>query len=192
MKKSIYSEWTSKLGLRNCRPRIEAALVALLCACSSETASSPLSTGSSEEPRHTYIVDLTDLDQGASASCLSDLHDLAGLRKLYDSRWMFYTRISDRTADQVRVLPCVSSLVEVAERPYILELTDLDHETSPLCMEEISSLTDLTRSGYSKRNFEFTAPEFIAYEVSQLECVAKVSLRPFTSFFSAILARPAV
>lgn len=182
MKICSFSEWTSRLGMRRNHPGARVAALALLCACSAETASSPQTSATLGVPRHTYIVELNDLDRGVSASCLSKLHDLAGLRKLYDSRWMFYTRIGDRAADEVRSLPCVSSLVEVAERTYLLELTDLDQETNPHCIEDISALTHLVRSGYSKKNFEFSAAEFIAFEVSQLDCVAKVSLKPVTSF----------
>lgn len=189
MKICSFSEWTSGLGLRKDHPGVRVAALALLCGCSAETASSPQMSVATGEPRHTYIVELTDLDRGVSSSCLSALHDLAGLRKLYDSRWMFYARIGDRAADEVRSLPCVSSLVEVAERPYLLELTDLDQETNPHCLEEISALTDLVRSGYSKKNFEFTAAEFIAFEVSQLDCVARVSLKPVTSFLGLVWQR---
>ncbi len=136
---------------------------------------------------HTYLVELSEFRRGVSPRCLRSVHNLVSLRRLYDSHSMFYARADELSAARLRSLSCVSSVIEVAERPYLVELTDVDSEVHPQCLAHIKGLTELSPSGYSRRNFEMLAAEFVAYEVAQLDCVARVSVKPITSFFDQLL-----
>lgn len=162
----------------------------LLLSCSTELRVEPRGDSSAasatyaeeRDAKRTFLVELDDMDDAEAPLCLSKLHRLFTLKKLQDSNRMFYSRFEPRQIADLKGLRCVRSVIEAAEHPYIVELVDLESQVDPQCLADAQELATFYRSGYSLMNFKVYSPDFVAYEIAQLECVTRVSLKPLTGF----------